>query len=73
MYFPEFENRDKKHYVAKINTDVAKLQKTIAEQQLTINRWIFVVPEDLTKDVVLHLQAKSKETNIECCIGVLRN
>lgn len=66
MYFPEVKNRDKKHYVAKINTDLAKLQATIAKHDLTITRWILVVPDDLSTDVVLHLQAQAKELNIEC-------
>lgn len=66
MYFPEVKNRDKKHYVSKIDADLAKLQATTTKKGLTITRWIFVVPEDLSSDVVLHLQAKSKELGIEC-------
>lgn len=66
MYFPEVKNRNKKHYVAKIDTDLAKLQATMAKQNLTITRWILVVPDDLGTDVVLHLQLKAKELGIEC-------
>jgi hypothetical protein len=66
MYFPEVKNRDKKHYVAKMDADLAKLQATMAKQNLTITKWILVVPDDLSTDVVLHLQAKSNELGIEC-------
>ncbi len=66
MYFPEVKNRDKKHYVAKIDADLAKLQATMTKQSLTITKWVLVVPDDLGTDVVLHLQAKTKELGIEC-------
>jgi hypothetical protein len=66
MYFPEVKNRNKKNYIAKIDTDLTKLQATVTKRKLTINKWILVVPEDLGTDVVLHLQAKSKELGMEC-------
>jgi len=66
MYFPEIENRTTKKYINKINTDLNKAQETMAEQKLNIKRWILVVPDDLGKDVVLHLKTKSQETGIEC-------
>lgn len=66
MYFPEIENRTAKKYISKINTDLAKAQKTMAEQKLIFKRWILVVPDDLGKEVVLHLKTKSQETGVEC-------
>ena len=44
MYFPEVKNRDKKHYVAKIDADLTTLQVTMTKQKLTVTRWILVVP-----------------------------
>lgn len=66
MYFPEIENRTTKKYISKINSDLEKVQKTMSEHKLPIRRWILVVPDDLGKDVVLHLKTKSDETGIEC-------
>ena len=66
MFFPEEKNRKKVKYIAKIDEDLAKLIVTIDKHKLTINRWIFVIPEDLYYEVVLHLQKKSKEIGIEC-------
>lgn len=66
MFFPEEKNRNKAKYIAKIDKDLAKLSVTIEEQGLTITRWILVIPEDLHYEVVLHLQKKSKELDIEC-------
>lgn len=66
VYFPEVKNRDKKHYVAKIDSDVAKLQATAKKHGFTITKWIFVVPDDLGTDVVLHLSKKSQEAGFEC-------
>jgi hypothetical protein len=66
MFFPEEKNRKKVKYIAKIDKDLAKLIVTIDKHKLTINRWIFVIPEDLYYEVVLHLQKKSKEIGIEC-------
>lgn len=66
VYFPEVKNRDKKHYVSKIDADVAKLQATAEKHGFTITKWIFVVPDDLGADVVLHLNQKSQEAGFEC-------
>jgi hypothetical protein len=66
MYFPEQKNRTKQKYLAKIDDSLTKLQATIESKSLTIKRWIFVVPEDLQYEVVLHLQKKSQNTGIEC-------
>ena len=66
VYFPEVKNRDKKHYVSKIDTDVAKLQATAEKHGFTVTKWIFVVPDDLGTDVVLHLSQKSQEVGFEC-------
>jgi len=66
IYFPEVKNRDKRHYLAKIDNDLKKLQSTIEKHSLVITRWIFVVPDDLGTDVVLYLNAKAKELGFEC-------
>lgn len=66
MFFPEQKNRTKKKYVEKIDKDLAKLKATAEEHDLTVTRWIFVVPEDLNYEVVLHLKKRSKEYDIEC-------
>lgn len=66
MFFPEQKNRTKKKYVAKIDKDLAKLKTTVEEHELTVIRWVFVVPEDLHYEVVLHLQKQSKKYGIEC-------
>lgn len=66
MFFPEEKNRNKAKYIAKIDKDLTKLSATIESQNLTITRWIFVIPEDLHYEVVLHLQKKSKEFGMEC-------
>ena len=70
MYFPEAKHRDSAHYIKKIDNTLEKLNKTITEEGLDVDRWILVVPDDLQYKVVIHLQKKSKETNIEClCWG----
>lgn len=66
MFFPEQKNRTKKKYIEKIDKDLAKLKETIESHDLTVTRWIFVVPEDLHYEIVLHLKKKSKEYGIEC-------
>lgn len=66
MYFPEPKNRTKANYIKKIDTDVAKVQETAVKNELAVERWILVVPEDLGTDVALYLQKKSKEVGFEC-------
>lgn len=66
MFFPEQKNRTKKKYIAKIDDSLGKLKATVEKHDLTVTRWIFVVPEDLHYEVVLHLKKQSKEYGVEC-------
>jgi hypothetical protein len=61
MYFPETKNRDKQHYIRKIDTDIPKARATANRLNFEAKTWILVVPEDLSTDVTLHLVAKAKE------------
>ena len=66
MFFPEQKNRTKSKYIAKIDDSLGKLKATIEKHELTVTRWIFVVPEDLHYEVVLYLKKQSKQYDIEC-------
>lgn len=64
VYYPSSKTRKK--YIKKIDDDVAKVQRSKLELGIGIEKWIFVVPEDLGIDVVAHLQKKSQETGMQC-------
>ncbi|MBH1980618.1 hypothetical protein I8H89_03800, partial [Candidatus Saccharibacteria bacterium] len=66
MYFPEEKNRNKKKYIEKIDDSLGKLKETVEEHDLTITRWVLVIPEDVYYEVVLYLKKVSKEYGIEC-------
>lgn len=66
MYFPEVKNRQTRNYIAKIDDSLAKLQVTIAKEGYEVNRWVFVVPDDLHFKVAIHLRKRSKELGIDC-------
>ena len=61
MYFPETKNRNKQHYIKKIDTDILKARATADKLNFEAKNWILVVPEDLSTEVTLHLVAKAKE------------
>lgn len=64
VYYPSVRTKNK--YIKKIDDDIAKVMASKSELGLTIERWIFVVPEDLGIEVVAHLQKKSEETTLQC-------
>lgn len=64
VYYPSIKTSKK--YIKKIDDDVAKVQKSKSELGIVIEKWVFVVPEDLGIDVVAHLQKKSQETGMQC-------
>lgn len=66
MFFPDPKNRTAPKYIEKIDNTLTKLVKTIQEKQLTITQWVFVVPEDLRYEVVIHLQKKGQELGLDC-------
>lgn len=65
MYFPEPKNRNKRNYLKKIDESITKLQATMEKESLLVERWVLVVPEDLSASVVTYLSRKSSETGIE--------
>lgn len=65
VFYPT-TNRSAKKYKNKIDVDVAKVMLSKSELGLKIKRWIFVVPEDLSIEVVAYLQSKTKESQMEC-------
>ncbi|MEK7597100.1 MAG: hypothetical protein AAB441_00460 [Patescibacteria group bacterium] len=66
IFFPDIKNRIKSKYIDKINEDLVKIKNAIKENKLNIERWIIVIPEDLSADVIIYLRKKSEETGIEC-------
>ena len=66
VYYPDKTNRTTKKYKEKIDADIPKLIKTSKQFGAAFNKWIFVVPDDLRYEVVLHLVKKSTETGIQC-------
>lgn len=61
MYFPETKNRNKQHYIKKIDTDIPKARATADKLNFEAKKWVLIVPEDLSTEVTLYLIAKAKE------------
>lgn len=62
MFFPEPRNRTKQHYFKKIDTDIPKARATADKLGFEANKWVLVVPEDLSTEVTIHLIKKAQES-----------
>lgn len=66
VFYPIHKNRTIAKYKGKIDSDLTKVLESKKKLGLKIERWIFVVPEDLRIEVVSYLKHKSEEAEVRC-------